>query len=504
MHSKNILPLFNKIVQKDWIQLHPLKLQSPSDYYFIQLSNKILLLLDKDKNAIVFSSRLKRLFAITAVSYFEDVISNIGLWKAFRQIHFEKCGKMLPFLHIREEYSMDEINLEDIQFLIWSIIQRDVLEQDELKFINIENPIITLVSLLVYEVLDAEYETAPENEVVHNAVHSANLASDYYLFREFLKWLHYDSYLSCPYPKNKLQYELERSKNNKFVKENKDVLSYTLVNSLIFTEPCSPIAIIAYKWFEYIVSDNKVKEFVHALEYKTFETYKIVGVNEKSLKIKLFDRGTDVFELDLNSLNSTADIKNKKAISCAMTFFNGLWNVNGMASFNDEEDISTDSTDPESIVNSENNKMTYDFVLKNNKDRSIAYFKDTNELSDFLLKLFPDSTKNDLNLSNIKSDKNIVVFTHPNLGLVMYSDLAKWIKDKNNPCYNKQSASDHSVSIFCGGYNCQREFIEYLIQKNLIPDARINSLEGEEYGRKMVQDNLDFIVRFFQPELFST
>jgi hypothetical protein len=459
--------------------------------------------LEKDKNASVFSSRLKRLFAITAVSYFEDVISKIGLWKAFRQIHSEMYGKMLPFLHIRDEYYMDEINLEDIQFLIWSVVQRDALEQNELKFINIENPIITLVSLLVYEVLDAEYETAPENEVVYNAVHSPNLATDYFLLREFIKWIHYDSYLSCPYPKNKLLDDLERSKSSKSFKENKEALKYTLIHSLIFTEPCSPIAIIACKWFENIVSDNKVKEVVLALEYKTFETYKIVGANEKSLKIKLFDRGTDIFELDLNSLNSTAEIKNKKAISCAMTFFNGLWNVNGMALFNDEDDISTDSTDPESIKNTENNKMTYDFVLKNNKDRSIAYFKDTNELSDFLLKLFPDSTKNDLNLSNIKSDKNIVVFTHPNLGLVMYSDLAKWIKDKNNPCYNKQSASDHSVSILCGGYNCQREFIEYLIQNNLIPEARINSLKGEEYGRKMVQENLDFIVRFFQPELFA-
>ena len=31
----------------------------------------------------------------------------------------------------------------------------------------------------------------------------------------------------------------------------------------------------------------------------------------------------------------------------------------------------------------------------------------------------------------------------------------------------------------------------------------INSLNGEDYGRKLVQENLDFIIRFFQPELFS-
>jgi hypothetical protein len=77
------------------------------------------------------------------------------------------------------------------------------------------------------------------------------------------------------------------------------------------------------------------------------------------------------------------------------------------------------------------------------------------------------------------------------------------IKDKNNPLYNKQDAADHAISILCGAYVCPRVFLEYLITNNLIPDARINSLKGHIYGQKLVQENLDFIVRFFQPKLFG-
>jgi len=496
--------LTSKIVQKDWLQLHPLKLQSPTDFYYIQLSNKILNILLKDKNLPEFPIPLIRQLALIATAYFEDVISKIGLWRAMRQIHFEKQGKFIPFKETTDDYQPDEINPEDIQFLIWTIVQRDVLERDDLMFINIENPIVTYTSLLIYEALDDEYETAPENEVLFNAVHSSNLASDYFLFREFLKWLHYDSYLSCPYPKNHLLDELELSKSHAFYKENKEALKYTLIYSLIFTSPCSPIAIPASKWLAEIVSDPKVKDIARSLKHNTFNNYRICSANNKTLTLKLLDGGVDSIELDLESMDSTAGIKDKTIISCAMTWFNGIWNVNGMSTFGNETNVdSSDSANTTILKNKENDKLTYEFVLKNNHNSCIAYFRNTTELSDFLHKLFPNSAKSELIPDNIKSDHNFVVFTHPNIGLVMYPDLAKWIRDKNNSCYNKQSASDNAVSILCGGYTCQREFLEYLIQNNLIPDARINSLSGEEYGRKLVQDNLDFIIRFFQPELFS-
>jgi len=504
MSSQNKGLFSDKIVQKDWIQLHPLKLHSITDFYYIQLSNKIFTLLLKNKTVNEFPTSLKRQFALTVTAYFEDVISKIGLWSAIRKINFDKQGNYIPFIDTTEEYEPDEINLEDVQFLIWTIVQRDVLERDEMRFINIENPIVRYVSLIIYSVLDDEYETAPENEVLYNAVHSSKLATDYFLFREFVKWLHYDSYLSCPYPKLKLQDELERTKSDTFVKENIDVLSYTLVHSLIFTDPSSPIAIHATQWLEEIVTDRKMKEILRKLEYKTFANYKIISANKKTLKIKLLDMDSDIYELDLNSLNSTSEIKDKSTISCAMTFFDGLWNVNGLASFGDDNDAAPTLSPKQKISDKvENDKLTNGFVLKNNNNSPIAYFRNTKGLFSFLMKLFPDTAKNELILSDMKNDSDFVIFTHPNMGLVVYPNLAKWIKDKNNPCYNKKSASDHAISILCGGYSCQREFLEYVIKNNLIPDARINSLNGEDYGRKLVQQNLDFIIRFFQPELFA-
>jgi len=494
-----------KIYQKDWVALHPLSLQSSTDFYYIQLSNRILKLLEENIAVNEFSSSLKRQFAIVAAAYFEDVISNIGVWKGFRQIHFDKYGRYLPFLETTDDYYLDEINPEDIQFLIWSILQFDVIENEELRFLNIENPIISYVSLIIYEILDKEYESAPENEAFYNAVHSPRLASDFYLFREFVKWIHSKSYLSGLYPEKLINSQKEKLKNSTddYFKKNYNAINYAISNSMIFTSPCSPLAISSTEWFAEITTDIKVKEIAKSLEYKKTANYLIVDFDEDVIKVKQIDDQSVMLDLDANSLESKEPFKTSNTVTCELAYFDRKWQVNGMAAFglvDDKNNLKQDNLKQNEI---ESKIHTYQTTLTKNNGSPIAFFKNAKELATFLLKLFPDSPRDQLYPKDMKNDENIVVFTHPTLGLVMLPDMATLIKSKNNSLYNNRDASDHAISILCGAYVCPRVLLEYLITNNLIPDAYINSLKGTEYGRKLVQKNLDFIIRFFQPELYS-
>lgn len=75
--------------------------------------------------------------ALTLAHYLEDVISDFGLWAAFTSKHRELYGKYLPFYTIDEEnYYCDEINPEDVRFLIWMVLQKS----KETTFCNPENP----------------------------------------------------------------------------------------------------------------------------------------------------------------------------------------------------------------------------------------------------------------------------------------------------------------------------------------------------------------------------
>jgi len=53
------------------------------------------------------------------VCCFEDVISDLGLWRVFRDEHERMYGKRLPFYDLPDDYFEEEINFEDVAFLIW-------------------------------------------------------------------------------------------------------------------------------------------------------------------------------------------------------------------------------------------------------------------------------------------------------------------------------------------------------------------------------------------------
>ena len=71
------------------------------------------------------------------------------------------------------------------------------------------------------------------------------------------------------------------------------------------------MAILATKWLAEIATDSKVKYIARAIEYKAFENYRIISKNNKILRLKLQYGEADIFELALESLSSTAEIKNK-------------------------------------------------------------------------------------------------------------------------------------------------------------------------------------------------
>lgn len=51
-------------------------------------------------------------------SYLEDLVSGSELWNSFVRKHTKLYDKPLPF-YVTEDYAEEEINNEDICFLIW-------------------------------------------------------------------------------------------------------------------------------------------------------------------------------------------------------------------------------------------------------------------------------------------------------------------------------------------------------------------------------------------------
>lgn len=62
-------------------------------------------------------------FELTA--YLEDLVSGIGVCDAIRKLHRSRYGVWLPFYDCEhEDYLLDNVNIEDMQFIIWQSISR--------------------------------------------------------------------------------------------------------------------------------------------------------------------------------------------------------------------------------------------------------------------------------------------------------------------------------------------------------------------------------------------
>ena len=96
----------------------------------------------------------------------------------------------------------------------------------------------------------------------------------------------------------------------------------------------------------------------------------------------------------------------------------------------------------------------------------------------------------------MKDEGNIAVFILPDGQLSILPDGALYIKDERNPYYNPDWAKRKAIRLLVEPEMVSKEMLHYLLEHRMLPDARINSLQGPERGRQLIQENIDFVVRF--------
>lgn len=176
------------IYPKDWLSIHPYTVQQPSDRYFIDLSNKLYSVSMPEELPVSFRKKL----CIYAAAYLEDVISNLGLWNCFRREHLRLYAQPLPFYSIGAEYANDEINEEDIRFIIWNTWQKALYPH---SYINPNDVRIAQLSQQFYGILCEAYEEAPENDTLSDYFDSFKDEKD---ADRKLNWLFGHTYLTEP------------------------------------------------------------------------------------------------------------------------------------------------------------------------------------------------------------------------------------------------------------------------------------------------------------------
>ena len=188
-----------RIYNGDWKTLHPYSGSAPTALYYITLANKVLAAiravetsLDESDYRKIDETEQKELACILT-AYFEDIISQTGIFQAFTRIHGKRFGKPLPFYTLDEDYTPGEINIEEVQFLVWHY---------HMQLNNLDIPYsptldtFAAIASDVMEIFETEYESAPENEKLlqYFRIDEKESHNLYALHARFL-WLCTQSYL---------------------------------------------------------------------------------------------------------------------------------------------------------------------------------------------------------------------------------------------------------------------------------------------------------------------
>lgn len=502
MKSKLLKTLDNRIIRSDWHATRLMGIISESDIYYVQLSNKILSIISKIEGESLISNKVKRDISVRIAAYFEDVISGLGLWRAIIEIHHKMYESYLPFFQLNaEKYFEDEINIEDIQFLVWSNMQGYLIDSQQQRFLNPENPFLVELALEIYTLLDSEYETAPANESLFRIIRELEFKDDIISVREMLGWLHYDSYLSMSYTHKNLKGEIHGLKtgdNKSFFAENSEILTYAMEKVGIFSKTCSPIAIKAKDWAAQIFSGTPKANLFETIDFRQISNYNIVQVDSDTFT--LIDSDKEIYIVSVDSVSTPEALHENKSIMCSLLFYNQLWHINGFAAFaNARTDLDIMPSKAKILAN---NRQVYNHLFKELKEE-IAYYHSSDDLKQAMSELFPLTERSKFLPADFNKQTDFILFIHPESGLSIYPELALYVSDVKNPFYDIAAVEQEGLGILTGHFKLPKELLEYLIDRKFLKDVSLNSLHGKEYGKNLLQKNIRFIVRFFQPELYN-
>jgi len=229
-----------RIYIKDWLELKPYDKQTATDNYYLKICNDVKKLIKKSEQSLVLQSYLDNedinLLSCFLTSYFEDLISETNIWNSFVRIHKRLYKKQLPFYNL-DEYYEEEINTQDISFLIWYFLNT---VQEEI-FVSPFNDFIVKTAEIIIEVFDKEWEFAPENEYLKTFYQINQNEDDFYFARNLIDTVLFKTYLFYTDTLFSLEEQeieiIEKHKDNNniisFLNENRDSTTHKAHTSLL-------------------------------------------------------------------------------------------------------------------------------------------------------------------------------------------------------------------------------------------------------------------------------
>ncbi len=493
--------VMKKIYPKKWLELHPYKQTNSVDQYYVGIANEIHKRLYSSTIADAFEEEENiRYTSLCLAAWFEDVISQTGIWQAFTAECRKRYGAYLPFYPIKGDYFPDEINLEDIRFLLWHHIQylcRGI------SAINPENPGIEQTAQEIYGLLAEEYETAPENERMQEFLyHSAMGEEDFFHYREILDWFHYQCYFNI---ENVAQCRDEAERlldDEKITPEMAETLIYATRTSLTFKGRRNLLSLTSPEWLALIGNAHPEHQLWGKVKVRENSCYLLEKEDDRYLYVKdLCSEDEGEFKITKKSLNLSA-IRSREAgkstLICELIYFGNAWWQCGMLLENKYNQKMAEYVDDLTKQKEKTNeKAAFHDFIKASGGKSFVFCQSQEEISDFLLNKMDYNLKEGLDIPRINTENGAMLMANPHTGLHIQFKLCECIKSPDNPNYNKEEAEKNAIMFIVNPDIIPYQLSCILQDEGMLPDAYLNSLQRKEYGQEFIRKNAHFLTDYF-------
>ncbi len=496
------------IFTQEWMAMHPYNKVEDTDLYYTNLANKIYHALDTTCFVHQFKdTQDAKLLALCITSYFEDVISGTCIWKAFSTECMKRYGTYIPFylsdaainnsrsLMKNAEilpYDQDFINLADIKFLLWHHYQQSCLVQETVP--PIFGP-LEIAAVMIYNLLDAEYETAPENERLYEWLCTSPTDADsFYEYRNKLEWFHYGCYFNCG-NQRRLFMTLQWLANTGNYNE---LNAYTARVEQTMNSRDNLLALSSAEWLAKVSEMHPEHKLWTDVDFKSTRFYIVKKADENFIYAKdtTDDSTVKVNKLSLNEEAITVADKKDSVFSATMFKYGDSWWLNGaMRGFENNKETKKLIREGKELFNHKVAIDDYNLLKENGFGARFVFADNMSDVREFLKQIGYDKE-----LPQMPSHNNeIIIYGSPYTGLNITTGIAHCICSPDNPFYNQERAAEHCFDIISGnGHPFPYEIVCMLIAGGMLPDANaFASKYVKDFGSIITQENLQFFADYY-------
>ncbi len=450
---------------------HPSHKTYSTDSYYQRLANRLYdHLQQRFDNGAMQEDELPNI-SLALIRYFEDIVADSGLWRAFSRLCEQELGYTVPLYHDPEEYYPDEPSLNAIRFLTWKTMSD--MHPDQM--IYADDKMLLDIGQEAYSLLDAEFENAPVNDELSRDTDALldSADTDFNRLRQTLTVLT-TSYLMDHRSTQENILKIINSFGDK--KElSTELKEYHARMSFLFNHKLSPLALPAYLWLKALAEvrgKEQLATHLGAIKVEKQDTWRITARTEKDISIESLHGHTltvPVEELNLDE----KQLARHDGLMGSFVFYQEAWHLNGLlVSMHLNGRFEEMRSQCRDIPQEGTRSYSSEELKQMFGGKTLIYTKDSNEMKKLLQKKMKYSQTVDLNQLN--SDKPVTLFIDDKdtyYNQFFSFDTAPCIKDATNPYYNPKQAQAEAIDMLWDEERCTTHMAEYLVEHDMLPDA---------------------------------